>query len=238
MWVLQDWSELLRAWLQQPVGCSSSGTPRRGSAGVQLVLSTLPSLESAWLLSLIGAASSMAFTAIIVGISASGLTHGVAEGDLLGRFDVPPFERAVSIFEAIGQIMMSFSAVVVLVEVQHTLREPPESKVSMRKAIGTSYTTTFLLYLLVACMGYAALGRTASSTDSVLLHFSGVPAWVLLLGNALVLARMAATYQVVCQVRLQTGPDRSHALQSTTQEHTISSAPRRRTSCRRCSPCS
>lgn len=192
-------SACLCLWQQQP-GNHQPHLDTYAPAGAQLVLSMLPNLESVWWTSVIGAATSIGYTVLIVGIGAAGTTVSTVEGDLIGRFDVPLLQRIIATCTAVGEVISSFGSAVVQIEVQHTLREPPDSKTSMRKAISMAMAIALVLYLLVSWLGYASLGRAASSTGSVLLVFSGVPDWVMLLGNAMVLAHMLTTYQVYCQV--------------------------------------
>lgn len=77
---------------------------------------------------------------------------------------------------------------------QDTLREPPKAATSMRKAISVSMSLCFLLYMLVGCLGYAALGDATPS--EILLGFESAPAWVRMLGNAMVFVHLAPAYQV------------------------------------------
>lgn len=55
----------------------------------------------------------------------------------------------------------SFSQI--LLEVQDTVREPPESKATMHKAAGAALTIGACFYLVVGSFGYLALGADVPS---------------------------------------------------------------------------
>jgi amino acid permease len=84
----------------------------------------------------------------------------------------------------------------VLLEVQHTLHEPPAAAHSMRKAVGAGLGLSFAFYLAVGIAGYLALG--SATPGDILTAFPG-PAWVVDLANAAVLLHMVSAYQVFSQ---------------------------------------
>lgn len=162
--------------------------------GVQMVLSLLPNLESVWLVSALGALMSIGYSLLTVGLGASQAHHGL--GSLWGR-SAPPGVRVFSILNALGQMAFAYGCAVVQLEVQDTLKEPPDAQVSMRKAVTASISTAFGLYLLVSVLCYLALGDTAHSM--VLTSFTTAAPWATALGNALVLVHMMSAFQVFCQ---------------------------------------
>lgn len=47
---------------------------------------------------------------------------------------------------------------IVLIEIQDTLREPPKAAISMKKSLNAGLGLTFVIYIAVSFLGYAALG--------------------------------------------------------------------------------
>jgi len=97
----------------------------------------------------------------------------------------------------LSALLAAYGCAVVQLEVQDTLKEPPDAQVSMRKAVTASISTAFGLYLLVSVLCYLALGDTAHSM--VLTSFTTAAPWATALGNALVLVHMMSAFQVFCQ---------------------------------------
>jgi hypothetical protein len=71
------------------------------SSGLQALLSLLPSLESVWLISALGAVMSLAYSVLTIGLGASQVQNGL--GTLWGR-PAPAHVRVFSIFNALGQM--------------------------------------------------------------------------------------------------------------------------------------
>ena len=92
----------------------------------------------------------------------------------------------------------AWSCAALILSIQSTLKEPPQAVKSMAKTINTSFSTTVLFYLSVACTGYAALG--ASVPGDVLTGFN-VSDEVEVIANITVLLHMIAVVQVYTQVR-------------------------------------
>lgn len=141
---------------------------------------------------------SVTYGVIAIALGAMGASN--RRGDLVGRPGTSPADKAFGVFNALGNIAFAFSAAIITVEVQHTLREPPRAAVSMRKSIGAAMSTAFTLYGLVAVLGYAALGP--DSPDDVLVGFEKVnfaPLWLAMLANAAVLVHMIAAVQTYAQ---------------------------------------
>lgn len=140
---------------------------------------------------------SVTYGVIAIALGAMGASNGL--GTLTGRPGKSPFDRAMNIVSSLGNIAFAFSAAIICIEVQHTLREPPRAAVSMRKAIGASMSTGLTLYTLVAVLGYAAIGN---ASDDILTDFeakSFAPVWLAMVANAAVLLHMVSAVQVYLQ---------------------------------------
>lgn len=141
---------------------------------------------------------SVLYGVIAIALGAMGASNG--RGDLTGRPGASPSDKIFGVFNSLGNVAFAFSAAIICVEVEHTLREPPRAAVSMRKSIAAAMSTAFTLYALVSTLCYAALG--ADAPDDVLLGFEAAgfaPLWLAMLANAAVLLHMVAAVQVYLQ---------------------------------------
>jgi len=142
----------------------------------------------------------MSVTYGVIAIALGAMGAGNRLGTLAGRPGEGPLDRAFNVCSSLGNVAFAFSAAIICIEVQHTLREPPRAVVSMRKAVGASLSTGLALYALVAGLGYAAIGDAVS--DDVLTDFERVdfaPLWLAMVANAAVLLHMVSAVQVYLQ---------------------------------------
>nr|GFB55068.1 putative amino acid transporter, transmembrane domain-containing protein [Tanacetum cinerariifolium] len=63
-------------------------------------------------------------------------------------------------FQALGDIAFSYPYAFVLLEIQDTIKSPPENKVTKRSS-AIAVTVTSIFYLGCGCFGYAAFGNNA-----------------------------------------------------------------------------
>ncbi|KAI8467603.1 MAG: transmembrane amino acid transporter protein-domain-containing protein [Monoraphidium minutum] len=169
---------------------------------VQILMSMMPNLESAWWSSIIGALMSIGYSVLAVALGAS--QAGNHQGSLTGR-TAPPLDKVFGVFNSLGNIAFAFNSAIILMEIQDTLREPPRAEVSMKKTVRVGLGSTFAFYVAVSVCGYMALGDTVP--DNVLLGFSNSPDWVSLLANFMVLIHMVSAFQVYAQPVFQTIED-------------------------------
>lgn len=162
--------------------------------GLQVFMSQLPNLESAWWASAIGAVMSFGYSVIALALGASQAGNNLAS--VAGR-PAPMAERVFGIFNSFGTIAFAFNGAIVLMEVQDTLREPPAAAVSMKKTLAVSMSTTFFFYMAVGVLGFMALGNAVP--DNVLLGFHNAPAWVNVVANVMLLVHLIPAYQVYGQ---------------------------------------
>ncbi len=184
---------------------------------VQLALSQLPTLESAWWSSLVGAAMSFVYSGVAVWLGGAKVSAiGCADLRPLGREGGNFAAKVFGVFEALGTIAFAFSFSSVLVEIQATLEQPPPSAHSMRKAVLVAITLSGILYGAVAVTGLLALGDETPGDDSgwlllvlcFLLLFTtstgdilmGFPEGGILvaIANWAVVLHMVTAYQVRC----------------------------------------
>eukprot|EP00882_Tetradesmus_deserticola_P014246 GHRQ01015144.1.p1 GENE.GHRQ01015144.1~~GHRQ01015144.1.p1 ORF type:complete len:291 (+),score=82.26 GHRQ01015144.1:770-1642(+) len=162
--------------------------------GVQILMSQLPNLESAWWASAVGAIMSIGYSAIAIVLGGAQAKNGL--GSLSGR-PAPPREKLFGSFNALGNFGFAYSCAIVLLEVQDTLREPPTASKTMKKTVPLALTTTFVLYTVVSVCGYAALGDNVPA--SIVLGFDSAPIWLTLLANFAVVVHLVPAYQVYGQ---------------------------------------
>ncbi|KIZ07946.1 hypothetical protein MNEG_0019 [Monoraphidium neglectum] len=158
-------------------GCGSTVWQMSIVFGItQLFFSQMPTLESAWWSSMVGAAMSVLYSTAALGMGAASV----------GR-KLEPRVKAFGVFNALGAIAFAYSFSAVLLEVQDTIHEPPKSKLTMRRAVGASMAVTFVFYVGVGFVGYAALGD--ATPGNILTGFNS-PKALVTAANAMVLVHM------------------------------------------------
>jgi hypothetical protein len=83
-------------------------------AAAQVVLSQLPNLESIWLVSSLGAACSVGYSLIGLGLGFSSLRGA---GSAWGRA-APPLEKTMGVFGGLGNMSVAFYCAMVILEIQ------------------------------------------------------------------------------------------------------------------------
>lgn len=110
---------------------------------------------------------------------------------------LPPLPTCAGMMSALGSIAFAYTFSLVLLEIQDTLRQPPNAVKTMKKAINISVTAAAGFYLTVGCTGYAALG---SNTPGELLNgFPDAPNWVIVVANLAVCVHMISAIQLFAQ---------------------------------------
>ncbi|XP_074372829.1 putative amino acid permease 7 [Apium graveolens] len=166
---------------------------------VQIFVSQIPDFSDTKWLSIVAAI--MSFTYAGIG-SALGLAKVLGDGQIKGSIQgAPAATRAQKVWsscQALGDVAFGFNYALILLNIQDTLRSPPEEKATMKKAsvISTSITTFF--YLCCGGFGYAAFGN---STPGNLLTGFGFyePYWLLDFANACIVLHLVGGYQVYSQ---------------------------------------
>ncbi|KAL1820865.1 hypothetical protein ACET3Z_015734 [Daucus carota] len=166
---------------------------------VQIFVSQIPDFSNTKWLSVVAAI--MSFTYSGIG-SALGLAKVLGDGQIKGSIrGVPAATTAQKVWsscQAVGDMAFGFSYSLILLNIQDTLRSPPQEKVTVKKAsvISTSITTFF--YLCCGCFGYAALGD--STPGNILTGFGFYePYWLIDFANACIVLHLVGGYQVFCQ---------------------------------------
>ncbi|PRW57358.1 amino acid permease 3-like [Chlorella sorokiniana] len=186
--------------------------------GIQLVLGQLPSLHYFAGISTVGAFMSLTYSATSIGVAAGNLGKlpygsGTVGGLQLGS----QVDKAFDILNSLGAILFSFNISLILIEVQDTLRHPANSAHGgldadvvaeargpirkMRKAVYISMALMTVIYMAVACFGYACLGDSTPFNILTGPYGEGwqpaqVPRWVINMANVAVFLRTVPAYQI------------------------------------------
>ena len=163
-------------------------------AAASLLLSQIRNLEEAAIISLVGTVSSFVYSLISIILSFANLNG--AKGTIDGVTGISTANKVFGIFNALGAVSSSFSVSLVLLEIQSTLREPPNPIKQMKRAIDISLSVTFLFYMLVSVSGYASQGNAVA--DLILDSFTS-PRWALLIAYIAILIHMITSYQIFAQ---------------------------------------
>eukprot|EP00887_Chlorella_sp_A99_P008277 scaffold12.g8277.t1 len=134
----------------------------RAARGWRAAALQVKNLEEAWWVSSIGVATSLTYStiALVLGCVYSGA-------------------HAFGILNALGGIAFAYSFSLILLEIQDTLRQPPSTAKTMKKAVNIGISASFVFYFTVAVVGYCALGNEVPGM--VLAGFPDAPNWLIML---------------------------------------------------------
>lgn len=168
---------------------------------MEVVLSQIPNLEECWWVSAIGAIGSLTYCSIAFILGCIFSHNG--EGTLGGIEGNSSADKALNMLSSLGSIAFAYTFSLVLLEIQDTLKQPPNAMKTMRKAINIAVTGAGAFYILIACTGYAALGSMVPG--NVINGFPDAPKWVVIVANLAIAAHMVTAIQVFAQPIFHTG---------------------------------
>ncbi|KAM0825354.1 hypothetical protein ACQ4PT_069616 [Festuca glaucescens] len=163
----------------------------------QVVLSQIPDFHNMTWLSIFSAVMSFTYSFIGFGLGATKvIENGVIKGGIRGIPGVSSTQKVWSIAQAVGDITFAYPYIMVLLEIEDTLRSPPSEIETMNKASRASIAITTFFYLGCACFGYAAFG---DATPGNLLTGFYKPYWLIYLANLCVVLHLLGGFQVYSQ---------------------------------------
>ncbi|KAJ0733997.1 putative amino acid transporter, transmembrane domain-containing protein [Helianthus annuus] len=166
---------------------------------VQIVMSQIPNFHDMAWLSVVAAIMSFAYSIIGLGL---GFASVVANGEIMGSIEGVPAATATDkvwlVFQGLGDIAFAYPYSIILLEIQDTLKSPPNETKTMKKASRSAIVITTLFYLCCGSFGYAAFGN---NTPGNLLTGFGFyePYWLVDLANVCVILHLVGGYQVFSQ---------------------------------------
>ncbi|KAJ8436924.1 hypothetical protein Cgig2_017349 [Carnegiea gigantea] len=180
--------------------CNTSGTLYMILyGGMQIILSQFPNLEKVALLSATAAITSVGYCLTALGLTTAKLAmnHTVRGSLKLGMAseEISSMNKVWNVFQALGNIAFAYTYSMVLLEIQDTLRVPPENK-TMRKVTKWALGGTTLFYITLGCTGYAAFGNDVPGN---VLTGDYNPFWIVDIGNIAVIIHLITAYQVFAQ---------------------------------------
>jgi len=225
----------------------------------QVVLAQVPNFHQLWYVSVVGALMSAGYC-LIASVAAS-MRAGDEAPSFARRADHSSADAAFGVLASIGTVMFSFGGHSVLLEIQATLKAPPDPAVSMmqgarsppaflaaeqcractlahpnlhpRAGVYAAYAVAAVAYLGVAVGGYMAFGNAVE--PDVLLSLEH-PHWLIGVANAMVVLHVAASYQARTTSRIRSASAQA-ALMAATQPDPASHRPSHHPLRRRCSRC-
>lgn len=167
---------------------------------VQIFLSQVPTLESFWWASAVGAIMSFGYSIIALGITIG--YHGTNGGISPMPFNTTA-KQVWNILNSIGAVLFAYSFAIILLEIQDTLQNDRGKNTgpitSMKRAVNYSVAVMTGFYIAVSCAGFASLGYNMP-TGYILTDYAGIaPQWVLDMANVMVVLHMIPAYQVWSQ---------------------------------------
>ncbi|WVY91498.1 hypothetical protein V8G54_037012 [Vigna mungo] len=167
----------------------------------EIILSQIPDFNELWWLSIVAAVMSFTYSIIGLGLGmAKVIQNGMVKGSLTGVSigAVSETQKIWRTFQALGNIAFAYSYSMILIEIQDTIKSPPEESKTMSKATLVSVLVTSIFYLLCGGFGYAAFGD--SSPRNLLTGFGFYnPYWLLDIANVAIVVHLVGAYQVDCQ---------------------------------------
>ncbi|KAI8113466.1 hypothetical protein M9435_003467 [Picochlorum sp. BPE23] len=191
--------------IENDSACLSPGTGGQWKmclvfGGLEVLISQVENLEEAWWISLLGSFGSTVYVLIVIIISLanSGNRGGSIDGITTANMECPisTADKVFGVLNALGSIAFSFNFSLILLEIEDTLKQPPNAVKQMKKTCNIAISASFFCYFLVAVTGYAAEGNCV---DSIILNSFTGPRWALIIAFLCVLLHMLMAYQVFGQ---------------------------------------
>ncbi|KAE8677252.1 putative amino acid permease 7 [Hibiscus syriacus] len=153
---------------------------------VQFVMSQIPDFHNMKWLSVVAAIMSFSLR----------FQNGTIKGSINGVPAANTVDKLWLAFQALGDIAYAFPYTVIVLEIQDTLKSPPNK--IMKKASVIAIVITTLFYLCCGCFGYAAFGN---NTPGNLLTGFGFykPYWLVDFANACIVLHLVGGYQIFSQ---------------------------------------
>nr|XP_043630943.1 probable amino acid permease 7 isoform X2 [Erigeron canadensis] len=165
---------------------------------IQIVMSQIPDFHSMMWVSVIAAIMSFCYSSIGFGLGvAQVIENGKVDGSIYGVSAVSVPVKLWLTFQAIGDVAFAYPYSLVFLEIQDTLKSPPENKVMKKASVIAIIVTTFF-YLGCGCFGYAAFG---DNTPGNLLTGFGFyePYWLIDFANVCIILHLVGGYQLYSQ---------------------------------------
>lgn len=178
---------------------------------LQLFVSQIPNLDSAWFVSMIGMLMSFGYSFLCLGMSIWQLATEGAAPTRASAYPERASQQTWDIFNAFGGIVFAFSFSFILIEISDTIKEGGKGPVwHMKRAVWVGVSIITVFYILVSILGYLAYGYDALYSNPYVISFWS-PAngsWsnvnsqtnnVSRAANFMVLIHMIPAYQVFSQ---------------------------------------
>ncbi|XP_020595493.1 probable amino acid permease 7 isoform X2 [Phalaenopsis equestris] len=171
---------------------------------VQIFVSQIPDFHNMQWLSVV--AATMSFTYSFIGFGL-GLAKVIGNGRINGGIGgvhtasvhtASTAQKVWKVSQAIGDVAFAYPYSIIVIEIQDTLKSPPQEHQTMKKASMASIIITTFFYLCCGCFGYAAFG---DDTPGNLLTGFGFyePYWLVDLANSCIILHLIGGYQVFSQ---------------------------------------
>ncbi|KAF3638566.1 putative amino acid permease 7 [Capsicum annuum] len=163
----------------------------------EIATSQIPDFHNMAWLSVVAALMSFCYSFIGLGLGFSKVIDNKSiKGSIVGIPTKSASQKIWLVFQALGNVAFAYPYVVVLLEIQDTLKSPPPENQTMKKASMTAIVTTTFFYLCLSCFGYAAFGN---DTPGNLLTGFDEPFWLVDFANACIVLHLVGGYQVFSQ---------------------------------------
>ncbi|OAE28801.1 hypothetical protein AXG93_3096s1150 [Marchantia polymorpha subsp. ruderalis] len=175
------------------------------ASATQIFFSQIPDFAQTWWLSVLAAIMSFSYSGIGLVLSLikffdEGQVRGTLYGWPIGNGQ-DEYSRAQKVWKtlsAVGDIAFAYSFIIVLLNIQDTLKSPPPENKTMKKVALASNLTCSIFYLSVGCVGYAAFGNHAPG--NLLTGFGFYePYWLIDFANACIVVHLVGAYQIFAQ---------------------------------------
>ncbi|QCD99878.1 Amino acid transporter [Vigna unguiculata] len=165
----------------------------------EIILSQIPEFNEIWWLSIVAAVMSFTYSIIGLGLGiAKVVGNRMVKGSLtsLSISAVLESQKIWRSFQALGNIAFAYSYSMVLMDIQDTIKSPPEESKTMSKATSVSVLVMTIFYLLCGGFGYAAFGD--ESPGNLLTGFGFYnPYWLLDIANVVIVVHLLGSYQAM-----------------------------------------